>query len=42
MPGVFVVHWTFPIGEAIEEITLATEYGFDDEWENRVVYLPFS
>lgn len=41
MPGVFIVRWTFPIGDAIDEIALAVEYGSEEEWRNRVVHLPF-
>ncbi len=40
-PGIFVVPWTYPIGEAVRELELAAGASLDGEWENRVEYLPF-
>lgn len=37
MPGVFD---SVPIGRAIEDILLLTEYSLDGEWERQVRYLP--
>jgi predicted nuclease of predicted toxin-antitoxin system len=40
MPGVIALSQDFPIGEAIEELTILIEYSLENEWENQVVYLP--
>jgi hypothetical protein len=40
MTGVFEVGRDVPIGRAIEDILLLTEYSFDGEWEGQVRYLP--
>jgi len=40
MPGVFVVHNRFPVRHAIQEILLLVECSEQEEWTNRVVYLP--
>ena len=40
MPGVFVLHDKFPVGQAIQEITLVIECSEPEEWSGRVVYLP--
>jgi hypothetical protein len=40
MPGVVVVSDSMPIGQAIEELQLLAEGGFEGEYEGRVVYLP--
>ncbi len=40
MPGVIALAQDFPIGEAIEELTILIEYSLENEWENQVVYLP--
>lgn len=40
MPGVFEVGRGVPIGRAIEDILLLTEYSLDGEWEGQVRYLP--
>lgn len=40
MPGVIEVADDLPIGQAIEDILLLTEYSDRHEWEGRVIYLP--
>jgi hypothetical protein len=40
MPGVFEVGRSVPIGHAIEDILLLSEYSLDGEWEGQVRYLP--
>ncbi len=40
MPGVIALSQDFPIGEAIEELTILIEYSLENEWENQVVFLP--
>jgi hypothetical protein len=40
MPGVFEVHRSMPIGQAIEELLLAAECSLDGEWEGQVRYFP--
>ena len=40
MPGVFLIPDTIPIGLAIESIVILAECSTQDEWSNRVEYLP--
>jgi hypothetical protein len=40
MPGVIEVPDDLPIGNAIDDILLLTEYSARFEWENQVLYLP--
>lgn len=39
-PGVFIVPWAYPIGEAARELELVAGASLDGEWENRVEFLP--
>jgi len=40
MSGVIEVSQNIPIGEAIEELILIAECSLENEWHNRVLYLP--
>lgn len=40
MPGLFLVRQTQPIGPVIAEILLLADSSVEDEWKNRVEYLP--
>ncbi|MFO0810441.1 MAG: DUF5615 family PIN-like protein [Gemmataceae bacterium] len=40
MPGVFVIRNQPPLGDMIDEILLVAECSSQDEWTNRVEYLP--
>jgi predicted nuclease of predicted toxin-antitoxin system len=40
MPGVFVIRNKPPLGEMIEEILLVTECSSQEEWKDRVEFLP--
>ena len=40
MPGVFEVDITAPIGAVIEDILLIIELSTENEWENRIGYIP--
>lgn len=40
MPGVIALTQDFPIGEAIEELSVLIEYSLENEWENQVVFIP--
>lgn len=40
MPGIFEVHRTAPIGQAIEDILLLVECSLKGEWEGQIIYLP--
>jgi hypothetical protein len=40
MPGVIEVPLHMPIGQAIEELSLAIEASRPEDWEYQVVYLP--
>lgn len=40
MPGLIVVSQYFPIGNAIEEITLIAEGSLENEWNGQVLHLP--
>ena len=39
-PGIFIVPWAYPIGEAARELELVAGASLDGEWENRVEFLP--
>jgi hypothetical protein len=40
MPGVFEIRDTLPIGAVIEELLLIIEASHDEEWNDKVTYLP--
>ena len=40
MPGLFLIQQYFPIGKAIDEIVTIAECSHDNEWQNRIEYLP--
>ena len=40
MPGVFIVSDQIPIGDAIEEILMFVACSEQEEWQNRVMFLP--
>ncbi len=40
MPGVFEININASIGKIIEDLLLITEYSIEDEWNNRIEYLP--
>ena len=40
MPGLFVVNDRHPVGQVIDELALILTCSEQDEWANRVVYLP--
>jgi len=40
MPGVFVINDRLPRSKAIEELVTIIECSTQDEWRNRVIYLP--
>ena len=40
MPGIFLVRNLLPVGQAIDELVLAIECGFDEEWKDQVMYFP--
>jgi hypothetical protein len=40
MPGVFAVAKDLAIGQAVEELLIFALCSSDDEWENRVVFIP--
>jgi len=40
MPGVFAVRRTAPIGPVIEDLILLAECSLENEWDDRVLYLP--
>lgn len=40
MPGVFILHWTISMSEAIDDLALVADASEADEWADRVVYLP--
>jgi predicted nuclease of predicted toxin-antitoxin system len=40
MAGVFIVDNLLPVGQAIDQLVLAVECSFDDEWKDRVLYFP--
>lgn len=40
MPGIFLVSSSMPIGQAIDELTLAIEGSSQEEWKDTVTYFP--
>lgn len=40
MPGVIVIRWSTPVGQAIEELLILVGACLPDELEGRVVHLP--
>lgn len=40
LEGLIAVPQTFPIGEAIDELALLIECSLDDEWVNRIAFIP--
>jgi hypothetical protein len=40
VPGVFILHDRFPVGQAIQEILLLVECSEQTEWSGHVVHLP--
>jgi hypothetical protein len=40
MPGVFVVRRTVAVSQVIEDLLLLAECSLDDEWHDRICYLP--
>ncbi len=40
MPGLFVVHQSTALGEAIEDLVLLVECSREDEWEGQILFLP--
>jgi hypothetical protein len=40
MPGVFVVRPTVAVSQVIEDLLLLIECSLDDEWRNRICYVP--
>lgn len=40
LPGVFEIRDTVPIGEVINELILIIEASDEDEWKDKVTYLP--
>jgi len=40
MPGIIAVHEDTPVGQAIKDIHFLSEGGFDDDYEDQVVYIP--
>ena len=41
MPGVFEASTSSPIGQVIEDILLLVDLSFENEWEGKIVFLPF-
>ena len=41
MSGVIAVSSRYPIGRAVEDILLLLECTFDEEWTDRVFFVPF-
>jgi hypothetical protein len=41
MPGVFAVKQGMPIGMIVEDISLVEQCSAEEDWEGRIVYLPF-
>jgi len=39
-PGLIVVSDQMPIGEAIRDLIIIMECSAEEEWENRIEYLP--
>ena len=40
MPGVFAIKMTSSLGEIIDNIILLADYSYENEWEDKIVYLP--
>ena len=40
MPGVFTIKMTSSLGEIIDNIILLANYSYENEWEDKIVYLP--
>jgi len=40
MPGVVVIHQNLPVSIAVEELTTFLSCSSQEEWENRIVWLP--
>jgi Domain of unknown function (DUF5615) len=40
MPGIFLVSNLLPVGHAVDELVLAIECSFDEEWKDQVTYFP--
>jgi hypothetical protein len=40
VPGIFILNPNLSIGKNIEELILAAQASNDDEYQNRIVYLP--
>ena len=42
MPGIFILKDEMTIGETIEELILIAETAFENEYQDRIAYLPIS
>lgn len=42
IPGIFILNPNLSIGENIQELILVAEASFDDEYQDRIDYLPLS
>lgn len=42
MPGVFVIHQTAPIGHVLADLEMLIVYSLDEEWANRIVFVPLA
>jgi len=40
MPGVFAIKMTSSLGEIIDDIILLADYSYENEWEDKIVFLP--
>ena len=40
MPGVFAIKMTSSLGEIIDNLILLADYSYENEWEDKIVYLP--
>lgn len=40
MPGVFEINMNSPLGDIIDDIILLADYSYENEWEDKIVYLP--
>jgi hypothetical protein len=40
IPGIFILNPNLSIGENIDELILAAEASFDNEYQDRIDYLP--
>jgi hypothetical protein len=40
MPGVFAIKMTSSLGEITDNIILLADYSYENEWEDKIVYLP--